>query len=237
MIKKLFLATSLLTVMAAPALVTPALAGSPMPIEVVCPLDGQKFTHIVTASYSTWGMHLDGMPVGSWVFPMAVPQCPTSRLPVMKEDYSDAEKAALNALVLTPEYQAVQNEASYYLMDFVMAKTGEQTLESHIWMLLQATWQVREDAPTYGRYAVELVAAMDSGSESVKKENADNWPFYQLSVANVQRQSGDFDGAASRLALVEATSLDDPMVKTWSGVTRAMIEARDNSVKEIDVED
>lgn len=228
MMKKLLLAASLFAVMA-----TPALAGSPMPIEVVCPLDGQKFTHISTASYSTWGMHMDGMPVGSWEFPMAVPQCPINRLPVMKEEYSDAEKATLNALVLTPEYKAVQNEASYYLMDFVMAKTGEQTPESHIWMLLQATWQVREDVPTYSRYATELVGAMDSGSDAVKAEDPENWLFYQLSVANVQRQSGDFDGAASRLAMVEATPSENPTVKIWSALSRTMIAAQDNTSKEI----
>lgn len=231
--KKLLVAASFCAVMVSSSLVTPALAGIPMPIEVVCPLDGQKFTHISTGSYSTWGMYMDGMPVGSWQFPMPVPQCPTTRLPVMKDEYSDVEKAALNALVVTPEYKAVQNEASYYLMDFVMAKTGEQTPESHIWMLLQATWQVREDVPTYNRYTAELVAAIDGGSDAVKVEDPENWLFYQLSVANVQRQSGDFEGAASRLALVEATPSENSTVKAWSALSRTMIAARDNSTKEI----
>jgi hypothetical protein len=230
--KKLILAVGLALVMA-PA----AYAGTPYPIKVECPLTGETFTHTATASYSTYGMYLDGMPVGSWTFPMPVPQCPGSRFPVTKEDYTDAEKTALRALVLTSEYKAVQNEASYYVMDFVMARTGEQTPESHVWMLLQATWQVRADADVYARYAGELTAAMDAASDQLGSEDPANWYFYQLATANVLRQAGDFGGAASRVAVVEATPSDQPMVRKWIEMTRAMITARDNTSEEIPRED
>lgn len=214
-----------------------AYAGTPYPIKVECPLTGETFTHTATASYSTYGMHMDGMPVGSWTFPMPVPQCPGSRFPVTKEVYSDAEKTALRALVLTPEYAAVQNEASYYVMDFVMAKTGEQTPESHVWLLLQATWQVRSDMAAYARYAAELAPAMDAASDQLKSEDPENWYFYQLSTANVLRQSGDFDGAAQRLAVVEAAPSDQPMINKWIELSRAMIVARDSRSEEIPRED
>lgn len=208
-------------------------AGTPYPIKVECPLTGETFMHTATASYSTYGMYLDGMPVGSWTFPMPVPQCPGSRFPVMKEDYSDAEKTALRALVLTPEYAAVQNEASYYVMDFVMARTGEQTPESHVWMLLQATWQVREDVAVYARYAGELAVAMDAAGDQLKSDDPANWYFYQLSTANVLRQSGDFDGAANRLAMVEVAPSDQPEIQKWIELSRAMISARDSTPKEM----
>ncbi|MFC5371435.1 hypothetical protein ACFPIF_02670 [Brevundimonas faecalis] len=214
-----------------------AYAGTPYPIKVECPITGETFTHTATASYSTYGMYLDGMPVGSWTFPMPVPQCPGSRFPVMKEDYSDAEKTALRALVLTPEYAAAQNEASYYLMDFVMARTGEQTPESHVWMLLQATWQVRADVAVYARYAGELAAAMDAANDQLKSDDSENWHFYQLSTANVLRQSGDFDGAASRLAVAEAVPSSQPVVQKWIEMTRAMIAARDNTPEEMPRQD
>lgn len=212
-------------------------AGTPFPIKVECPLTGETFTHTATASYSTYGMHMDGMPVGSWVFPMPVPQCPGSRFPVMKESYSDAEKTTLRALVLTPEYRAVQDEASYYVMDFVMAKTGEQTPESHVWLLLQASWQVRTDVETYARYAAELTPALAAASDQLKSDDPDNWYFYHLSVANVLRQAGDFEGAANRLAVVEAAPSENSMVKKWVEMTRAMIAARDNTSQQIPQED
>lgn len=214
-------------------LAVPAFAGTPFVIKVECPLDGVKFDFVTTASHSTWGMHMDGMPVASWTFPMPIPQCPGTNLPVDQEEYSAEEKAALNALVLTPEYKAIQNETSYYVLDFVMKHRGEQTPESHVWMLLQATWQARSDARTYSRYAAELAEAMDSGLKRDAIEEAESWFFYQLAIANVQRQSGDFEGASKRLVLLGDYTQQGPMVSEWVNLTRTMIDAGDTSERPI----
>lgn len=214
-------------------LAAPAFAGLPHVIKVECPLDGVKFDFVTTMSHSTWGFHMDGKPVGSWTFPMPIPQCPGTRLPVVGGEYSAEQKAALNALVLTPEYKAIQNEASYYVLDFVLRKTGEQKPEGHVWMLLQSTWQVDEDPATYSRYAAELVEAMDNGLKREDIEEQGNWPFYQLSIANVQRQAGDFDGARQRLAQLGDQVQSDPELLEWADLTRTMIEAGDTSTRPI----
>ncbi|WP_292036921.1 MULTISPECIES: hypothetical protein [unclassified Brevundimonas] len=89
----------------------------------------------------------------------------------------------------------------------------------------------------YARYAAELAPAMDAASDQLKSEDPENWYFYQLSTANVLRQSGDFDGAAQRLAVVEAAPSDQPMINKWIELSRAMIVARDSRSEEIPRED
>lgn len=47
----------------------PVAAGTPYRAEATCPVDGQKFFWTSTASYSTWGSELDGLPIGRGPFP------------------------------------------------------------------------------------------------------------------------------------------------------------------------
>ncbi len=176
-----------------------ATAGIPMRVEAICPVNDQKFTWTTTASYSTFGYELDGQPFGSWTFPLTIPQCPDSGFPVYR-DFSAAEKLTIRALVRTPEYVAIKDEASYYVLAFVMERLEQPEAIDKAWVLLQASWQVRDtDAGRYGRYAPEIVAAMDAALPGVLVEEPANWWFFQIATANVQRQSGDFAGATARL--------------------------------------
>ena len=208
---------------------TPAAAGIPVRVETVCPVDDKKFTWTTTASYSTWGMELDGKPIGSWHFPMTSPQCPDNKVPVYQEELTDEQKTAIRALVATPEYAAVRDEASYYLLRFVAERLEPADAEDPVaagWLLLQATWQVRDDPERYARYAGELVAAVDAELPALKGEDMENWWFFQLATANVQRQAGDFAGASARLdSLAGETPVEQ--VAERIALTRQLIAAQD----------
>lgn len=207
----------------------PAAAGTPVRVETVCPVDGKKFTWTTTASYSTWGMELDGKPIGSWHFPMTIPQCPDSKFPVYQEEWTDDQKATIRALVATPEYAAVRDEASYYLLRFVAERLQPADAEEPVaagWLLLQATWQVRDEPERYARYARELVEAVDAELPALKGEDMDGWWFFQLATANVQRQAGDFAGAAARLdSLTGETPVEQAAERV--ALTRQLIAAQD----------
>lgn len=218
-------AAGLLTAAAAPTT-----AGIPIRVETVCPVDDQKFTWTTTASYSTWGMELDGKPIGSWHFPMTIPQCPDSKFPVYQEEWTAAEKAAIRALVATPEYAAVKDEASYYLLRFVAERLMPADAEEPVddgWLLLQATWQVRDDPDRYARYAGELVRAVDAAGPALKSEEVENWWFFNLATANVQRQAGDFAGASARLDMLSGEPPERGDFAARIALTRQLIETQD----------
>ncbi|MGQ2989914.1 MAG: hypothetical protein ACT6RD_08265 [Brevundimonas sp.] len=208
-----------------------AAAGTPYQAEATCPVDGKKFTWTSTGSYSTFGMELDGMPIGSWTFPMPLPQCPGSRFPVYR-DFTPEEVTAIQALVMTPEYAAIKDEASYYVFGFVAARLEKDIPPlGSAWMLLKASWQVRDDPDRYGRYAAELIPAMDAAIGSLKDEDPAEWWGHQVILANVQRQSGDFDGAKARLDALPVTPPDSEggdLVQRIA-MTRRMIDAKDKS--------
>lgn len=204
----------------------PAAAGIPMRVQATCPVDGQKFMWTTTASYSTWGAELDAKPIGSWTFPMTIPQCPENGFPVYKEVFSDEEQAAIRALVLTPEYAAVKDEASYYVLRFVMEKLEEPEAMAVAWMLMQSTWQVRETDPDrYGRYAAETVAAMDLSLPTLKDSEPADWLYLQIATANVQRQAGDFSGALQRLDNLTGDLPEEGQPAERIALTRQLIAA------------
>lgn len=204
-----------------------ASGGTPYQAEATCPVDNVKFKYTATMSSSTWGSELDGKPIGSWEFPMPIPQCPDSRFPVYQDEFSAEQTSAIRALVATPEYAAVKDEASYYLLHFVLQRLDHLEPMNAAWLLMQATWQVRGDDARYARYAAEAVPAMDAALPSMS-EPADWW-YLQIAVANVQRQAGDFAGATARLDSLTGELPAEGRPAERIALTRTLIAAGDRS--------
>lgn len=209
----------------------PALAGTPYRAEATCPVDGKKFTWTSTASYSTWGMELDGKPIGSWNFPMPIPQCPGSGFPVYRE-FSAREVEAIRALVQTPEYDAIKDETSYYVLAFVVGKLdADFSPWNRAWVLLKATWQARGDDAQYARYATETLEALDAALPSVREKGPAEWRGTQIIAANVERQAGRFEAATARLdgldSQARAEGEDDQDQAVRIALTRRLIAERD----------
>lgn len=197
-------------------------AGTPITVQVTCPLTGERFNFNTTASYSTWGRDLDGRQQGSWEFPLAIPQCPTTRFPVM-EDMTPEELEAARALVETPGYQAVRGEASYYVLSYVMTQMEMGDPVDRAWHILQATWQVQNDPERYRRYASELTDRWDAVAPAFREESPEDWMWIETYVANVERQSGRLDAATARLAALEAAAGDDAELMERVALTRQLI--------------
>ncbi len=210
------------TALAGTMIASSAEAGIPITVQVTCPLTGEAFNFETTASYSTWGRDLDGLPQGSWHFPLAIPLCPDSRFPAL-EDLTPEQIAAANALIQTPAYVAVREEAPYYLLSFVMRELEMGDPIDPAWNLLQATWQVRDQPETYGRYATELVARWDADSGALRTESPDDWRWIESFVANVERQAGRFEEAGVRLDALEPLALEDADLMERIRTTRRLI--------------
>jgi hypothetical protein len=216
----------------AAALAGAAAAGTPYRAKAVCPVDGTTFEYTATASYSTWGSFLDGMPQASWTTPMPIPQCPESRFPVYREDFSDADRDKIRALVATPEYGAIRNEASYYVLWYVFDRLEPPREGLDVaWPLLQATWQVHDDPERYARYVGMVIPLMDAAMPALKTTEPENWWYFQIVLANLSRQTGDFAAATARLDALEGSPPAVGDLAQRLTLTRDLIARQDRSVQ------
>lgn len=188
--------TLLLAIAVAPA----AWAGMPVDVKKTCAIGGEKFTHVETASYSTWGARPDGKPYGSWTFPLALPVCPGNGL-VMYRDFTAEEKAPLTALIAGPEYRALvaDKETPYFRAAWLEARLKPGSDDAP-WILLRATWETDDDAARQARYDRAFVEAVDAAPA---KPDDLTWAVLQARAANAERQLGNFEAAARRLAAVD----------------------------------
>lgn len=171
-----------------------AVAGTPFPVKMKCPVGGERFVYTDTMSYSTWGQRPDGKPYGSWEFPKPLPECPGNRL-VMFADFSKEQIKALEPLLASAEYKALADDTSYYRALWLARALNLPDLPAS-WLMLQASWQADGDAERKARYQREFVAVLDS--EPVKAGDL-NWLSLQARAVNAERELGAFDAATARI--------------------------------------
>jgi hypothetical protein len=196
--------------MVAIASLTGAQAGSPMPVEMKCPVGGKKFTYISTSSMSQWGSRPDGKPYGSWTFPMPLAECPDNGL-VMYRDFSRPEIKALKALLATPEYQQLRDaDTPYYRAYWLMGRLGDP-LDQQLWVLQQASWESDLNPVRKRRYQEEFVQAARRYSRPEPPRDDLGWIATQLRAANALRELQKFDEALQLLDSTPRESLDVPV--------------------------
>lgn len=210
------------------------LAGTPYTARATCPVDGRVFTYTATASLSTFGAELDGKTMASWTMPMPLPQCPGSLFPVYKETFTAEEAARIRALVETPEYQAVKDEASYFVFWFVRERL-EPPAEGldRPWPLVQATWQARDNPDQYRRYVELALPMLDEAMAGLREREPSDWWFMQTIAANLSRQAGDFDAALARLDGLTGEA-PDPQLTERVSVTRRLAQERNAQAMTVD---
>jgi hypothetical protein len=216
----------------------PAAAGIPVEQRMRCPIGGGEFVNTSTASYSTFGARPDGKPYGSWVFPIALPECPDNGL-VLYDQFDEAAVARLRPLVASAEYQALRRrgDSPYYRASWLMGRM-QAPLPHQFWTLIQASWEVEGDQALRRRYLEELVAR---GPELGGPRDDDGLAIRAI-VINAMRELGRFEEAAAAIA---ATRMEparaDPEARSsysWPEHYRrlaAVIARRDSSVEPIDM--
>lgn len=198
-----------------------ARAGSPMPIEMKCPVGGKKFTYISTASMSQWGSRPDGKPYGSWTFPMPLPECPDNGL-VMYRDFTRDEVRKLKTLLAGGAYGQLRGvDTPYYRAYWLMNELGDAA-ENRAWVLQQAIWESDQDLARKQRYQAELVARVHDLAKPDAGQDDLGWIILQFRAANALRELGHFDEATSLLDSVPTGSLDVPVPEEKvSGTTKS----------------
>ncbi|TRW16961.1 hypothetical protein [Glacieibacterium frigidum] len=191
--------------LAALLVVTPVLAGTPYVAKKRCPIGGERFDHVETVSYSTWGARPDGKPYGSWEFPLALPVCPGNRL-VMYRDFTPDEVARLKPMVASTTYRALASETPYYRAAW-LARTLDPASDEALGLLYRAIWESDDDPARRARYLRTYVAAVAAlpASDEIGSIGL------RARAANALRELGDFDAAAAALAALPVASLDVPV--------------------------
>lgn len=182
----------------------PTQAGMPIVEEMTCPVGGEKFTHIGTASYSRWGSRPDGKPYGSWEFPIPLPECPRNHL-VLYKKFDATEIKMLKSLVKMTEYVRLAGDSSYYRAAWLMKAMNDGKPADRLWMIAQASWQVDAEPARKARYQREFaegVAALPVAPDDL------DWIVMNGRAANAWRELGEFEHANAVLKAVPLSNLD-----------------------------
>lgn len=210
----------LCALMLALALVSEVQGGSPVSVQMKCPVGGKKFTYISTASMSQWGSRPDGKPYGSWTFPMPLPECPDNGLVVYREFNKD-ELKSLKTLLASPEYRQLRSDGDvpYYRAYWLMGKLGDPAI-NQLWVLQQATWESDGQPPRKLRYQDEFVRRARALPKPEAGEDDLPWMVMQFRAANALRELERFEEATQLLDAIPLGSLDVPVpAEKVSGTT------------------
>jgi hypothetical protein len=201
-----------------------------------CPLDGKTSTHQAVNSYSQFGMQLDLRPIGALVAPIPMPVCQDSGFVIYREDFDDGEISAFRRLVQTPEYRALrESETDYLVAAYQAGKLGEDAWAIAI-LTLQATWEVQDDPKKYNHYAALAVTRLEEAGKDFARagETGERWWTVKLLVVNFHRRLGEFDRAAQLLAeLPYADEPDDSGYRVVGERLADLIARKDSAVAEV----
>jgi hypothetical protein len=225
-----------------------AQAGTPVRVQLQCPVGGERFTYVSTASMSTWGQRPDGKPYGSWTFPTPLPECPSNGLVLFKDEFTRRETSELRNLIAEPAYIAMrETDTPYYRARWLMRRLEPESTEA-IWLLLQASWEAPDGSEQRSRYLREFAEEVATLSPS-----AQDWVMLQLRAANAWRELGEFDVATTILAALptptavdvaeqdedawvrEDAAAQTEAVAQYRLLLQAVIDRRDASIEPLDM--
>jgi len=164
-------------------------------VDLVCPLDGEKFKQVLSMSGTRYGQMLDLKPFGPTVAPWPLPVCPTSGFVVYRHDFQPDEIERFRTFVATPEYAAARTETPYFRVAKLQTFLGEDRSAVAL-SLLQATWEA-ESPDQYARYARDALE-LYRGVLSNSKQEGKRWPLQQLVAGELERRLGLFEEARAR---------------------------------------
>lgn len=159
-------------------------------IEMICPIDGEKFTFKKPFDQIQFNTMLDGQPYGILISPKPVPKCPKDGFVIFRDNFSDKEIAVLKQYINSQEYGKLnRTETAYWLAYKIQEKLSAP--DSHKLRFMQyATWEAYTliDFEKYSKYANELIKAI-----SQLKNPSDEDTFLK---GELYRRLGDFEKAA-----------------------------------------
>lgn len=167
-------------------------------VDVVCPLDGEKFRTVEAMSGTQFGMYLDLKPLGPIAAPWPIAKCPSSGFVVYKRNFTPEEISQLRPYVASPEYQALQRSETNYYLAAKLQSVVKAPAGAVAFTLLRATWEAKP-GNQYAAYAAEALdaykLALQQPYENPRQEITD-----RLVAGELERRLEKFEEAKSRFS-------------------------------------
>ena len=180
--------------------------------EIVCPLDGEKFTALNLGTHSTMGLHLDWQPISYMLFPVAIPICPKSGFIVDQEKYTDEELAKRKVFIESADYQKLYKEK--HATFFLFAKQSEALKENPnnlYWFYLKATWEADGcgDQKRYNQYAALVIEKAKERKTKLTVKDDEYWAINMI-ITDMYRRTSQFALAQEYLNTIGKPEFEDP---------------------------
>lgn len=178
--------------------------------DLVCPIGGEKFKAMLTASGTSFGKFLDLKPYGPIAAPWPLAKCPTNGFVMFQSKFSDTDISRLETFVASTQYREMKNTHTNYYLAASLQRQIDAPLPQLASTLLYATWEAPDSL--YSTYAAE---ALEAYQALLKAEPADskNWVTYQLIAGELERRLGKFEAAANRFSDLKKNPSLDSFVK------------------------
>lgn len=165
-------------------------------VEYTCPIDGRKFSAMTPMSGTSFGARLDGRRIGPIAVPYPYPACPGNGF-VLYRDHKKLDEAYIakaKALVETEVYRRIRDsETKHFLAAWIAERMGEG-LPTIVGLLREAAWDAEGRAdkhPTYVRAAATKLREW----QAAQTDRNEGWIYRQIILAELLRQSGDYNEA------------------------------------------
>lgn len=202
------------------------------PTKITCAVGGEEFMFETIASYVSYGQRLDGMPIASGLVHLRRPQCPTNHFVDFQSSYTPDEITRLTIIVNSTEFkEAVAANAPQSYLLFLQLDRGNFDKYMAAYALLQTTWLEVIDTELLREYVAYVDALPPNSDELIVFHT-------KVSAMNAQRELGNFEDAAQRLAQIRTNLPSDNPARNFKrdevisilGIYENAIRERDSSL-------
>lgn len=184
----------------------PAWSGTEFPVEMKCPVGGEKFKQLRRLAWTEYGKRPDGKVYSNWQSPTPLAECPSNKLLIVNE-YTKDDIAKLGPLIASAEYLGLRKtESPYYGAAWLFRKLGREP-KWVMGMMQRAGWESDQQPERKLRYMREMV---DQARIAAGRETPDSMPWWQVNwmIINALRELGAYDEAVAALAALPLAKLD-----------------------------